>query len=114
MSAINNDLRQIIRYPGNQHNHLIHKFYDRLYCLYLTAAHIQFQESKARDSNLTEDQIFEKINHRTQNNTLQALLNLTSQKAMTTARQMIFKANSQELEIEIKEACKIVAYRPTV
>ena len=89
---------------------MIHKFNDRLYCLYLTAAHIQFQESKARDSNLTEDQIFEKINHRTQNNTLQALLNLTSERAMKTARQMIFKANSQELEIEIEEACKIVAY----
>merc|ERR1712081_140837 len=53
LSAINNDLRQIIRYPGSQHNNSIHKFYDRLYCLYLTAAHIQFQESEARDSNLT-------------------------------------------------------------
>merc|ERR1711954_551203 len=91
-------------------NNLIHKFYDKLYCLYLTTAHIQFQESEARDSNLTEDQIFDKINYRTQNNTLQALLNLSSQKAMTMARQMIFKANSQELEIEIKEARKIVAY----
>ena len=110
LSAINNDLRQIIRYPGSQHNNLIHKFYDKLYCLYLTAAHIQFQESKARDSNLTEDQIFDKINHRTQNNTLQALLNLTSERAMKTARQMLFKANSQELEIEIEEARKIVAY----
>ena len=48
LSAINNDLRQIVRYPGSQHNNLIHKFYDKLYCLYLTAAHIQFQESKAR------------------------------------------------------------------
>ena len=65
-------------------------------------AHIQFQESKARDSNITEDQIFDKINHRTQNNTLQALLNLTSERAMKTARQMLFKANSQELEIEIE------------
>merc|ERR1712081_129424 len=110
LSAINNDLRLIIRYPGSQHNSLIHKFYDRLYCLYLTAAHIQFQESEARDSNLTEDQIFDKIDHCTQNNTLQALLNLTSQRAMTTARQMIFKANSQELEIEIEEARKILAY----
>merc|ERR1712081_59792 len=78
--------------------------------LYLTAAYIQFQESRARDSNLTEDQIFDKINHRTQNNTLQALLNLTNEKAMITARQMLFKANSQELEIEIEEARKIVAY----
>merc|ERR1712081_154540 len=110
LSAINNDLRQLIRYPGSQHNNLIHQFYDKLYCLYLTAAHIQFQESKARDSNPSEDQIFDKINHRTQNNTLQALLNLTSEKAMKTARQMIFKANSQELEIEIEEARKIVAY----
>merc|ERR1712112_155540 len=76
LSAINNDLRQIIRYPGSQHNNLIHKFYDRIYCLYLTAAHIQFQESEARDSNLTEEQIFDKIDQRTQNNTLQALLNL--------------------------------------
>ena len=110
LSAINNDLRKIVRYPGSQHNNLIHKFYDRLYCLYLTAAHIQFQESEARDSNLTEEQIFDKIDRRTQNNTLQALLNLTSQKAMTTAKQMIFKANSQELEIEIEEARKILAY----
>merc|ERR1711954_109654 len=110
LSAINNDLRKIIRYPGSQHNNLIHKFYDRLYCLYLTAAHIQFQESEARDSNLTEEQIFDKIDRPTQNNTLQALLNLTSQKAMTTAKQMIFKVNSQELEIEIEEAHKIVAY----
>merc|ERR1711954_247087 len=99
LSAINNDLRQIVRYPGSQHNNLIHKFYDKLYCLYLTAAYIQFQESEARDFNLTEEQIFDKIDHRTQNNTLQALLNLTSQKAMTTAKQMIFKANSQELDI---------------
>ena len=89
---------------------MIHKFYDKLYCLYLTAAHIQFQESEARDSNLTEDQIFDKINLPTQNNTLQAVLNLTSEKAMKTARQMLFKANSQELEIEIEEARKIVAY----
>merc|ERR1711954_200320 len=81
-----------------------------LYCLYLTAAHIQFQESEARDSNLTEEQIFDKIDRRTQNNTLQALLNLTSQKAMTKSKQMIFKANSQKLEIEIEEARKIVAY----
>merc|ERR1711954_387729 len=110
LSAINNDLRQMIRYPGSQHYNLIHKFYDKLYCLYLTAAHIQFQESEVRDSNLTEEHIFDKINHRTQNNTLRALLNLTSQKAMTTARQMIFKADSQELEIEIEEARKIVAY----
>merc|ERR1711954_105403 len=29
---------------------------------------------------------------------------------MTTAKQMIFKANTQELEIEIEEARKIVAY----
>ena len=72
LSAINNDLRKIVRYPGREHNNLILKFYDRLYCLYLTAAHIQLQESKARDSNLTEDEIFDKINHRTQNNTLQA------------------------------------------
>merc|ERR1711954_13039 len=110
ISVINNDLRQIIRYPGSQHNNLIHKFYDRLYCLYLTAAHIQFQESEARDSNLTEEQIFDKFYRRTQNNTLQALLNLTSQKAMTTAKQMIFKVNTEELEIEIEEARKIVAY----
>merc|ERR1711954_277519 len=96
--------------PGSQHNNLIHKFYDKLYCLYLAAAHIQFQESEARDSNLTEDQIFDKIDHCTQNNTHGALLNLTSQKAMTTAKQMIFKANSQELEIEIEETHKIVAY----
>merc|ERR1711954_233186 len=110
LSTINNDLRQIVRYPGSQHNNLIHKFYDRLYCLYLTAAHIQFQESEARDSNLTEEHIFGKIDHCTQNNTLQALLNLTSQKAMTTAKQMIFKVNSQELVIEIEEAHKIVVY----
>ena len=82
LSAINNDLRKIVRYPGREHNNLILKFYDRLYCLYLTAAHIQFQESEARDSNLTEDEIFDKINHRTQNNTLQALINLTRERAI--------------------------------
>merc|ERR1711954_507532 len=95
LSAINNDLRQIIRYPGSQHNNLIHKFYVKLYCLYLTAAHIHFQESKAKDSNLTEDKIFDKIDHRTQNNTLQALLDLNSEGAMKTLRQLMFKANSQ-------------------
>merc|ERR1711954_607177 len=110
LSAINNDLRQIIRYPGSHHNNLIHKFYDNLYCLYLTAAHIQFQESKARDSNLTEDQIFDKIDRRAQKNTFQALLNLTSQRAMSTAKQLIFKANSQELNLDIEEARKILAY----
>ena len=96
LSAINNDLRQIVRYPGSQHNNLIHKFYDKLYCLYLTAAHIQFQESEARDSNLTEDEIFQKVNQRAERNTLQALINLTSERAIKTARQLLFKANSQE------------------
>ena len=110
LSAINNDLRKIVRYPGREHNNLILKFYDRLYCLYLTAAHIQFQESEARDSNLTEDEIFDKINHRTQNNTLQALINLTSRQAIKTARQLLFKANFEELEIDIEDARKIVAF----
>merc|ERR1711954_304189 len=30
LSAINNDLRRIIIYPGREHNNLILKFYDRL------------------------------------------------------------------------------------
>merc|ERR1711954_588960 len=110
LSTINNDLRRIIRYPGSQHNNSIHKFYDKLYCIYLTAAHIQFQESKARDSNLTEDEIFQKINQRAEKNTLQALLNLTSERAIKTTRQLLFKANSQELELEIEDAHKIIAF----
>ena len=86
LSAINSDLRKIVRHPGREHNNLILKFYDRLYCLYLTAANIQFKEREARDSNLTEDEIFEKIDQRTQNNTLQALINLTSEPAIKSAR----------------------------
>ena len=110
LSAINSDLRRIVRHPGREHNNLILKFYDRLYCLYLTAAHIQFQESKAKDSNLTEDEIFEKIDQRTQNNTLQALINLMSKKAIKSARQLLFKANSEELEIDIEDARKIIGF----
>ena len=46
LSAINSNLRNIVKHPGREHNNLILKFYNRLSCLYLTAAHIQFQESK--------------------------------------------------------------------
>ena len=59
---------------------------------------------------MTEDEIFQKINQRAEKNTLQALLNLTSERAIKTARQMLFKANSQELELEIEDARKIIAF----
>ena len=47
-----------------------------------------------------------KINQRTQNNTLQALINRTSERAIKTARHLLFKANLQELELDIEDAQK--------